>query len=202
MLTKYDPSMSSRDYLVLARRLVGQGSLLMDLSSDEFFDYAVHDRYVGYLLDPENWAHPNRRPRVFVHSRMNQSGNLEVRWGSNPIRIFFPEDFDPGMALAATSRANGSLRPIGELMWVSGFQSIVAEARWRPSESAFEQAIVFGYKARLDELVREIGSKVDVVGALTLNFQYDDGFLSRDIFGLTIPEDRMRALQRAADGRG
>lgn len=196
MQRRYDPLMSSRDYLEMARQLVGSREFWLDLSSDGFFDHAVHDRYIGYLLNPDNWAHADRPPRVFVDVYLNKSRNLEVRWGSGPRGIFFAEDFDPLMAVNATSGARGSLRPIGELMWIQSFGFVAANACWPSPLTEAEQAILFGYKARIDELVREINEAVDVVGAMTIDFEYEDGAMRGVVLSSTLPNERLREIRQ------
>jgi len=161
MLSRYDPSLSSRDYLELLRQMPWEMPFPRHfLNDDNFFDAAVHEEYLGFLYDPMNWADglqaEGRVPRVFIDAWINQSRNLEVRWGSGRKGIFFAEDFHPTPALMATTRAGGSIRPLGELMWVKGLGHLIGNARNPSPNTDPDRALLFGYKARLDELIRDL----------------------------------------------
>src|SRR5690606_6046873 len=114
----------------------------------------------------------NRRPRVFIDARINQSRNLSVRWAEGVNGIFFPEDFDPRMLQGIQEGAWANYRSEGELMWVKGFGDLTLRAGADRESATVEKALLFGYKARLDELISTLARSLDVVGAMTIKFSY------------------------------
>lgn len=204
MTWKYDASLTSSDYLDLARkrrRRLGKDSRRYAYL-DWDFDFDIDAANLATILDPQNWSDEvraeNRRPRVFIDSWVNQAKNLTVRWASNSKGIFFPDDFDFRALQGTAAEAASGMRPRGELMWVKGFWHKVTRVRHGLMEAPIEKALLYGYKARLDELIGEIGQKLDLVGAVTFEFSYRWKNLAEVHFRPTVSEARLRELWQAS----
>jgi len=111
MAELFDPSISSSDYLALARDRdrAGTSRLNEDLAQmlDDDYAYGLNQEHVDVLIYPANWSalvrQENRPPRVFINSRINQKGNAEINWASGDHDILYDEDFLARYADAARS---------------------------------------------------------------------------------------------------
>lgn len=200
MTWRYNPSLSSTDYLEMAARR-RNGLRKTDAADFKYLDrfsYGVHEETVSRLLNPENWSEQvhleNRRPRVFVDTRINQAGNLSVRWARGAHSIFFPMDFEFRMLQGTADGFIAGERSNGELMWVQGFRERIWRARQDTPGATVEKALLFGYKARLDELISKLSTTVDVIGAITLEFVYMGNRLADVGLEPTISEQRLHEL--------
>lgn len=198
----YDPSKSSGDYLNLARKRARHDKMMSGqvrwmLFWDDF-DFGTHRSHVQRLLDPDNWSRrvidAGRKPRVFIEAYLNRSGNIEVRSiGGWEYGIYFDNDFTKQFLDQATLDHQGDYRSLGELMWIRGFSNLVCEARMGKSPVA--KTVLFGFKARLDELIVEISKKVNVVGYMSMNFLWERNRISRVEFLPSISLDEIRELK-------
>lgn len=198
----YDPTLSSSDYLNLARKRARRDKAMSEqvrwmLLWDDF-DFGIHSYHVQRLLDPNNWSmrvvDAGRRPRVFIEAYWNRRGNIEVRSiGGWEYGIYFDNDFTKQFLNEATLDHQGYHRCLGELMWIRGFSKLVGEASRRKSPVA--KTVLFGFKARLDELIAEISEKVDVVGYMSMTFLWKRNRISRVEFRPNISRDEIRAIK-------
>jgi hypothetical protein len=62
------------------------------------------------------------------------------------------------------------------------------------------KALLFGFKQRLDELIREISARLEVVGAMPMEFTYAGKNLASANFVPNITNEQIGALQREAFG--
>ncbi|UDL87271.1 hypothetical protein LGH82_18935 [Mesorhizobium sp. PAMC28654] len=179
MPQKFDPTVSSADYLAIARKRhsAGRSKIYPDLKwmlVNAAFDFGIQPRHVDLLLDPLGWSElviqQKRTPRVFLDARVNQSGNAEIVWARGDKGILYEEDFVRPYLHAAQSPSEGPGRGIGEVMWAKGFERLVANAAARQCPAA--TALLFGFAARLNELAAVIAEGVDLVGAMKLEFRY------------------------------
>lgn len=201
---RYNPNLTSADYLELARKRCRtlRKSVAAHYSHLDYFSYddEVADRVVARLMDRANWSdnviRQNKRPRVFIDARINQSRNLSVRWAEGVNGIFFPEDFDPQMLHGIQEGAWANYRSGGELMWVKGFGDLTFRAGADRECATVEKALLFGYKARLDELISTLARSLDVVGAMTIKFSYMRKRVSDAKLVPTIDLLHLNSLQR------
>ncbi|MES0177918.1 hypothetical protein NKJ86_04870 [Mesorhizobium sp. M0025] len=200
MTEPFDPSVSSSDYLVLARdrNWAGTSRLNEELSQMLDDDYAcgLNEEHVDVLIYPANWSavvrQENRRPRLFLNSRINQKGNAEISWSRGEMDILYDEDFLAKYVSAAQSAASVTGRGIGELMWWKGFELLVRNAIIRRSPVA--TALLYAHAASLNELASVLAQHVNLVGATALKFTYQDAELTAADFVPTIPPDRLREI--------
>lgn len=162
------------------------------------FDFGTHRSHVQRLLDPDNWSRrvveAGRRPRVLIEAYLNQGGNIEVRSiGGWEHGIYFDNDFTKQFLDQATLGHQGDHRSLGELMWIRGYSNLVSEAA--RSKSPVAKTVLFGFKARLDELIAEISEKVDVVGYMSMNFLWERNRISRVEFRPNISRDEIRVIK-------
>ncbi|MEX0409330.1 hypothetical protein ABGN05_27180 [Aquibium sp. LZ166] len=197
---KHDPTMSGADYLALARKRARNNKVRYDLAwmlQRDHFDYGIHRAYVGELLDPQNWnanfLAQGRKPRVFIDAYRNMRGNVEVRSIGGQCGIYFQADFTPSFINHATSGAYGGYRSPGEIMWIKDFDLLRMLAIDQRDPVA--KALLFGLKARLDELIAEISSVLDVVGAMPLEFEYQGKNVSKAEFVPTISQEQIDAIR-------
>ena len=118
MIWKYDPTLSSANYLTLARKRQARGRVRLfngfeSILDEDVFRGLVHESYVETLLNPRNWSDKVRdahgKPRVFIDAYVNQLGNLEVRSGGGyRNNIFFPADYSSSYELRALRGNSGS----------------------------------------------------------------------------------------------
>jgi len=189
MTWKYDPTISSAEYLALARDRQRQWGAHAwwfdcDLGNPEVQSLGVIPEHVEALFNPESWApnvrEHNRKPRIFIHAYFNRRKNLVVCWTKWPKGIFFPRDFDHFFLGAALRDARGRHRPLGDLMWEPRVSSFLLNVQ--KHSCPISTAMLFAYKAKLDELVARLSGHLDVVGATTLEFQYS----SKKVVGMNL----------------
>ncbi|MCQ8870339.1 hypothetical protein NP945_00695 [Mesorhizobium sp. LMG17149] len=200
MTTLFDPFISSSDYLALARDRdrTGTSRLHEDLSQMLDNDYAcgLNQEHVDVLIYPANWSSAvrdeNRKPRAYLHARVNQKGNAEVNWARGDHEVVYEEDFLARYVSAAQSAASVTGRGIGELMWWKGFELLVSNAIIRRSPVA--TALLYAHAASLNELASVLAQHVNLVGATALKFTYQDAEISSADFVPTIPSDRLREM--------
>ncbi|MER8692930.1 hypothetical protein NKI77_10100 [Mesorhizobium opportunistum] len=161
-------------------------------------DYAcgLNQEHVDVLIYPANWSpavrDENRKPRAYLHARVNQKGNAEINWGRGDHNIVFHEDFLTRYVVAAQSAGSVPWRGIGELMWWKGFELLVSNAIIRRSPVAI--ALLYAHAASLNELASVLAQHVNLVGATALKFTYQDAEISSADFVPTIPPDRLREM--------
>ncbi|MER9403395.1 hypothetical protein NKI36_04950 [Mesorhizobium caraganae] len=201
MTEPFDPSMSSSDYLVLARERHRSGTFRLNdelawMLDDDDYACGLNQEHVDVLIYPANWSalvrQENRSVRVFLNSRINQKGNAEINWARGDHDILYDEDFLARYADAAQSADSVPWRGIGELMWWKGFELLVSDAIIRRSPVA--TALLYAHAASLNELGSVLAQHVKLVGAMALNFTYQDGEITSADFVPTIPPDRLREM--------
>ncbi|WP_095198577.1 hypothetical protein [Mesorhizobium carmichaelinearum] len=200
MTEPFDRSISSSDYLATARdrHQDGTSRLNEDLAQMLEDDYAcgLNQEHVDVLIYPANWSplvrQENRPPRVFLNARINQKGNAEINWARGDHDILYDEDFLARYADAAQSAHSVPWRGIGELMWWKGFELLVSNVIIRRSPVA--TALLYAHAASLNELASVLTQHLNLVGATTLNFTYQDGEITAADFVPTIPSDRLREM--------
>ncbi|MER9868759.1 hypothetical protein NKJ35_16455 [Mesorhizobium sp. M0136] len=203
MSNRFDPTVSSADYLAIARKRHkgGRSKLYSELNwmlVSTSFDFGVNARNVGLLLDPLGWSklvtQQKRTPRVFLDARVNQSGNAEIVWARGDKGIVYEEDFLPAYLYAALSPNEGPGRGIGELIWVKDYERLVDNVASRQCPTA--TALLFGFAARLNELAAVIANGVGLVGAMKMEFRYSSrGNLTSVEFVPSVSFDRLQALR-------
>lgn len=200
-MTPFDLSVSSSHYLALARERhrAGKSKVVDELVwmlDDEAYDCGLNKEHVLILIDPANWSaavrDENRQPRVFLDSRINQKGNVEINWGRGDHDILYDEDFLARYAVSARSYDSVPWRGLGELMWWKGYELLVSNVIIRKSSAA--AALLYAHAARLKELASFLARHVNLVGAMALNFTYRDGEVTAADFVPTIPPDRLQEL--------
>ncbi|RWO42813.1 MAG: hypothetical protein EOS11_14580 [Mesorhizobium sp.] len=208
MIEPFDPSISSSDYLALARKRhrTGTSRLSEELAwmlGDAAYDCGLNKEHVDILIDPVNWSaavrDENRKPRVFLHARINQKGNAEINWARGDFEILYDEDFLARYAVAARSSHSVPWRGLGELMWWRGYELLVNEVTIHKSPTA--AALLYAHAARLKELASFLARHVNLVGAMELNFTYRDGEVTAADFVPTIPPDRLQELIQERERR-
>lgn len=200
---KFDPALSSADYLALARRRARHHLIAREFEwmlNAEHFNFGVHDRHVEQLLDRQNWSglaiKASRKPRVFIEAHWNQSGNIEVRSiGGDSHGIYFEEDFSRDFLQEALAGHLRHHRSTGEIAWLWKFHNLIAAVL--AGRSPVLKALLFGFKARLDELVREISAEIDVIGFTEMQFEYVGKNVSKVVLVPSLPIDEIRAIRRA-----
>lgn len=198
---------SSSDYLALAReRHTGTSRLSEELAwmlGDAAYDCGLNKEHVAILIDPVNWSaavrDENRKPRVFLHARINQKGNAEINWARGVFDILYDEDFLTRYANSARSSHSVPWRGLGELMWWRGYEPLVNEVTIHKSPTA--AALLYAHAARLKELASFLARHVNLVGAMELNFTYRDGEVTAADFVPTIPPDRLQELIQERERR-
>lgn len=131
MTEPFDPSISSSDYLALARarHRAGTSRLNEDLAwmLDDDYTCGLNQEHVDVLIYPANWSsavrYENRKPRAYLHARVNQKGNAEINWARGDHEVVYDEDFLARYVSAAQSAGSVPWRGIGELMWWKGFEA-------------------------------------------------------------------------------
>ena len=184
----------SQEFLSLALQATGthqQRSFDSDLLSEAKVDFGVSKSAVQELLDRKNWT-TTSRPQVIVNARQNRSGNLTVKWYPAVTADTLPQllaqtgcadvadlEFDPKFLgwCASTEAAGGlSYRPGNEIMWFRGAHQL--------KPAIFEEKrdvlapLLFGLKARYEELLADLGDELTIVQATTFTPIMKDGFLS------------------------
>ncbi|RUU58239.1 hypothetical protein [Mesorhizobium sp. M2C.T.Ca.TU.002.02.1.1] len=203
MSEPFDPIISSSKYLAVARERHRAGTIrlreeLAWMLDDEAYDCGLNREHVYVLTNPLNWSaavrNANRKARVFLDARINQRGNAEIGWTRGDHEILYDEDFLAGYAEAAQRHDAVPWRSLGELMWWKGYEMMASHAILRQSPSA--TALLYAHAARLNDLATYLARHVTLVGAVTINFTYDEGHLSSVDFVPTIPPERMQEITR------
>lgn len=209
MIDPFDPSISSSDYLALARKHHHAGTIKLDeelawmLDRDDY-DCGLNAEHVTILIDPSNWSpsvrDENRKPRVFLDARVNQKGNAEINWARGDRNILYDEDFLTRYADSARSYDSTPWRGLGELMWWKGYWLLFTDITIRRSPAA--AALLYAHAARLNELASFLARHVTLVGAVKLNFTYDDGGgITSAEFLPTISMHRLQEMKQERGGR-
>ncbi|MER8483576.1 hypothetical protein [Mesorhizobium sp. M1322] len=207
-MTPFDLSISSSHYLALARERhrTGISRLSEELArmlDDAAYDCGLNKEHVDILIDPSNWSaavrDENKKPRVFLDSRVNQRGNAEINWAGGDFDILYDEDFLTRYANSARSSHSVPWRGLGELMWWRGYELLVGDVILRRSPAA--TALLYAHAARLKELASFLARHVNLVGAMALNFTYRDGEVTAADFVPTIPPDRLQELIQERERR-
>ncbi|TIO28989.1 hypothetical protein [Mesorhizobium sp.] len=198
---KFDPSISSADYLAIARKrhIAGRSNIFPELKwmmDNAAFDFGVQPRHVDLLLDPLGWSElvgqQKRQARVFLDARVNQSGNAEIGWARGEKGILYEEDFVRPYLHAAQSPNEGPGRGIGEVMWIDGYRTLVDNVICRRCPAA--TALLFGFAARLKELTGLIHGGVNLVGSVMMDFSYQGGHVTSVDLIPTVSSDRLQEL--------
>lgn len=202
MSSKFDSLISSAAYLEIARkrsRIYRTPNIRMVKSILEYdrVDFGVDRKHVEELLDPRSWndvlIHEGRKPRVFLDAFVNQSGNAEIRCLGGSQRILFKKDFDWEYYARATSGAYGANRSVGELAWFTDYHTLCTAVVMNKCPVA--KAILFGFKARLGELHRQLASAVELVGTMEIEFSYIGNNVSAIEFSFDTPYERVVELR-------
>lgn len=199
MIEPFDPAIPSSDYLASARERHQAGTYTLNqeltwMLDDETYHCGLNKEHVAMLIDPLGWSaavrDENRKPRVFLHARVNQRGNAEINWGRGDLDLLYEEDFLASYANAAQSSSSVPWRGIGELMWWKDYELLVSNAIVRRSPVA--TALMYAHAASLNELASVLAQQVNLVGAMALCFTYQDGELTSADFVPTIPHDKLQ----------
>ncbi|MDX8501951.1 hypothetical protein RFM99_26500 [Mesorhizobium sp. VK4C] len=197
----FDPSISSADYLALARHQHQTGTSRLNeelawMLDDETYDCGLNKEHVEVLIYPHNWSaavrDEDRKPRVFLHAQVNQKGNAQISWARGELDILYDEDFLKRYADAARSADSVPWRGLGELMWWRGFELLLGDVTLHKSPAA--TALLYAHAASLNELASYLARNVSLVGAMTLNFTYQDGEVTSVDFVPTIPQDQLQEM--------
>ncbi|MDX8440286.1 hypothetical protein [Mesorhizobium australafricanum] len=201
MTEPFDLSISSADYLALARRhhRAGTSRLTEELAwmlDDETYDCGLNKEHVAILVDSRNWSaavrNENRLARVFLDARINQKGNAEIGWAMGDHDILYDEDFLARYVNAARTHDTVPWRSLGELMWWKGYEMMASLATLRQSPSA--TVLLYAHAARLNDLAAHLAQHVTLVAAVKLHFTYDQDRLSSVNFVPNIPPERLREM--------
>lgn len=201
----YDPTISSSTYHALARKRARYHKVpqylewMLDWND---FDFGVHREHVDQLLDSNSWnasvISEGRKPRVFLDAYVNQKGNVEIRGIGGRYRFYFEDDWHWHFLSEATACHYGPHRSLGEIMWMRDFNWLYGSVIGQRNPVA--KALLFGFKARLDELIREISARIEVVGAMPMQFSYVGKNVTEIDFVPNIPNEQIGGLQKAAFG--
>lgn len=163
---------------------------------DEAYDCGLNKEHVAILVDSRNWSvavrNENRKPRAFLDVRINQKGNAEIGWARGDHEIVFDEDFLARYVDAARTYGAVPWRSLGELMWWKGYATMASSAVLRQSPSAI--ALLYAHAARLNDLAAQLAQHVTLVGAVKLQFTYDQDRLSSVDFVPTVPPERLQEI--------
>ncbi|MER9397501.1 hypothetical protein NKI46_05095 [Mesorhizobium sp. M0615] len=201
MTEPFDPSISSSDYLALARERhrAGTSRLNKELAwmlDDEAYDCGINKEHVDILVYPANWSaavcDENRKPRVFLHARVNQKGNAEINWARGELGSLYDEDFLKRYVDSARSAGSVPWRGLGELMWWRGYELLASNVTIHKSTVA--TALLYAHAASLNELTSYLDQHVTLVGAMALSFTYRDGEVTSADFLPTIPHDQLQEM--------
>ncbi|BCH07369.1 hypothetical protein MesoLj131c_16270 [Mesorhizobium sp. 131-3-5] len=200
MTEPFEPSIPSSDYLALARerQRAETSTLNEELAQmlDDDYAFGLNQEHVDVLIYPANWStavrSESRRPRVFLHARINQKRNAEINWARGDHDIVYDEDFLARYVNAAQSADSVPWRGIGELMWWKGYELLVSNAIIRKSPVAI--ALLYAHAAALNSLASVLAQHVNLVGAMALKFTYQDGEIISADFVPTIPADRFQEM--------
>jgi hypothetical protein len=203
MTEPFDPSVSSLDYLALARERhwAGASKLVEELAwmlERDGYDCGLSREHVATLINPANWSAAvraeNRTPRIFLDAYINQKGNAEINWARGGHHIHYDEDFLPGYSASAQSYRLPPSRGLGELMWWRSYELLVS---YSTDRFPVATALLYAHAARLNELVSFLARHITLVGAMRLNFTYRvDGNLTSADFVPTIPMGRLQEMMR------
>ncbi|PZV34018.1 hypothetical protein B5V02_33470 [Mesorhizobium kowhaii] len=163
---------------------------------DEAYDCGLNKEHVAILIDPPNWSSvvrdESRKPRGFLHARINQKGNAEINWARGDLEILYDEDFLARYAAAARSAYSVPWRGLGELMWWRGYELLVSNVTIHKSPAA--AALLYAHAARLKELASFLGKHMTLVGAMAPDFTYEDGEVAAADLAPTISSDRLQEM--------
>ncbi|TIW23200.1 MAG: hypothetical protein E5V65_01805 [Mesorhizobium sp.] len=198
----FDPTISSADYLALARdRHRGTSRLNEELAwmlDDETYDCGLNKEHVAILIDPPNWSaavrDENRKARVYLQAQINQKGNAQISWARGELDILYDEDFLKRYVDAARSADSVPWRGLGELMWWRGYELLLGDVILHKSPAA--TALLYAHAASLNELASYLAQHVNVVGAMTVNFTYQDDEVTSADFAPTVPSDQLQEMIR------
>jgi hypothetical protein len=201
----YDPTISSSAYHALARKRARYHKVPQYLEwmlDWDDFGFGVHKDHVDQLLDPDSWSasvtEDGRKPRVFLDAYVNQKGNVEIRSIGGHYRIYFEDDWHWHFLSETTAGHYGPHRSLGEVMWMRDFDRLYGSVIRNRNPVA--KALLFGFKARLDELIRDISARIEVVGAMPMQISYGGKNVTEIDFAPTISNEQIGALQKAAFG--
>jgi hypothetical protein len=144
-------------------------------------DFGVSRSNVDALLDKKNWT--VEKPQIRVEADINQSGSLAVRWlptigqfeAKQPSDFEFENWFLGQVVLA--NQPNWGTRPRGELQWFRKVPRSLFFADDANSKVAV-LAIVYGIKARYEELLAQLGAALTITNADRMRVRKDaDGLL-------------------------
>lgn len=203
MSSKFDPLISSAAYLEIARKRsriykIPEIRMVKSILEYDRVDFGVNRSHVEELLDPRSWndilIQEGRKPRVFLDAYVNQSGNAEIRCLGGSQGIFFKKDFDWEYFSNATLGAYGSNRSLGELAWFKDYSTLCTAVFMNKSPVA--KAILFGFKARLEELRRQLATGVELVGTMEIELSYAGSNVSAVEFSFDMPYERVVELRK------
>ena len=159
---RFDASISSAEYHAMARAAERRGASVSHYCKamlEEWYRFGLCPDHLADLLDPTNWR--CERPRVFISSFVNQRHNVEIRFAGGGPGIYFEKDFQPQFMDRALSGSVGGRRSSGELFWMTGLFDF--------RDTEVERLLLYGHKARLDEVIVQIREKLTVVGAMPMS---------------------------------
>ncbi|CDX45636.1 hypothetical protein MPLA_770075 [Mesorhizobium sp. ORS 3359] len=201
MIEPFDPAIPSSDYLALARERHRAGTYTLNqeltwMLDDETYDCGLNKEHVAMLIDPLGWSaavrKEKRRPRVYLHGRVNQKGNAEINFARGDLDVLYVEDFVTSYVNAAQTADSVPWRGIGELMWWKGYDLLVSDVIIRKSPIA--TALLYAHAVRLNDLGSYLAKHVTLVGATALSFTYQEGQLTSADFVPTMPHDQLQEV--------
>lgn len=161
---------NSQYFLEIANELIGRKTApeLRDWLTEAQGDFGVLRANVDALLSKQRWT--AERPRIRVQADINQSGSLMVWWRPTigEFEAKHESDFEfEGRFLYRVVhqvRPNFAARPPGELLW---FRKLRWGVRLQgdAGERAATLAVLYGIKARYEELLAQIGRELDITSA-------------------------------------
>ncbi|MDQ6438171.1 hypothetical protein RB623_29305 [Mesorhizobium sp. LHD-90] len=174
---KYDPSLTSADYLAIARKRLAYKANRFEpygsrLDWSDRLEFWLQDRVFQHLLTAdvasELAVSENRKPRIFLDARINVRGNLEVTWWGGTRGVECTEDFNLRVALHPPAYYGD--QPPAQVIWVEGYRTLVDRVLHHHNPVA--KALVFGVKALIAEVADALSTKFDVIGRADLVIGY------------------------------
>ncbi|TGU24177.1 hypothetical protein EN792_004260 [Mesorhizobium sp. M00.F.Ca.ET.149.01.1.1] len=163
---------------------------------DETYDCGLNKEHVEILIDPRNWSagvrDENRKARVYLRTQVNQKGNAQIGWAKGEPEVLYDEDFLKRYVGAARSADSVPWRGLGELMWWRGYELLLGDVTLHQSPAA--TALLYAHAASLNQLAWYLARHVSLVGAMAVNFTYQDGAVTSADFAPTIPHDLLQEM--------
>ncbi|TIS90597.1 hypothetical protein [Mesorhizobium sp.] len=161
---------NSQHFLDIANELVGRKTSpeVKDRLKVARGDFGVLQGNVDALLNKKNWT--VERPSVRVGAEINQAGSLTVWWvptiGKFEAKHESDLEFDGRFLFQVVHKVppNFGARPVGELMWFRKLHWVV-RLDGDACDRAATLAILYGIKARYEELLVQIRNEMTITSA-------------------------------------